>query len=73
MNLRLSRYQAQVTLLTSLLRPQYGSALEIGTVDGMQGREKDAVIISLVRSNDKVCQSHTAYPRLLRSYIRSVR
>ncbi|KAK0498765.1 P-loop containing nucleoside triphosphate hydrolase protein [Armillaria luteobubalina] len=46
-------YQAQVTLLTSLLRPQYGSALEIGTVDGMQGREKDAVIISLVRSNDK--------------------
>ncbi|KAG2130091.1 AAA domain-containing protein [Suillus cothurnatus] len=31
-------YQAQVTLLTSLLRP---------------GREKDAVIISLVRSNDK--------------------
>ncbi|KAK0469147.1 P-loop containing nucleoside triphosphate hydrolase protein, partial [Desarmillaria tabescens] len=46
-------YQAQVTLLTSLLRPQYGTALEIGTVDGMQGREKDAVIISLVRSNDK--------------------
>ncbi|KAH7925357.1 P-loop containing nucleoside triphosphate hydrolase protein [Leucogyrophana mollusca] len=46
-------YQAQVTLLTSLLRPTYGPQLEIGTVDGMQGREKDAVIISLVRSNDK--------------------
>ncbi|KAG9307960.1 p-loop containing nucleoside triphosphate hydrolase protein [Chiua virens] len=45
---------AQVTLLSSLLRPEYGSELEIGTVDGMQGREKDAVIISLVRSNDKV-------------------
>ncbi|PPQ95376.1 hypothetical protein CVT26_008221 [Gymnopilus dilepis] len=45
-------YQAQVTLLTSLLRPKHGPALEIGTVDGMQGREKEAVIISLVRSNN---------------------
>ncbi|KAF9011905.1 P-loop containing nucleoside triphosphate hydrolase protein [Cyathus striatus] len=45
-------YQAQVTLLTSLLRAKYGPSLEIGTVDGMQGREKEAVIISLVRSND---------------------
>jgi hypothetical protein len=50
----LDRYQAQVTLLSSLLRHEYGPELEIGTVDGMQGREKDAVIISLVRSNDKV-------------------
>ncbi|KAJ6590950.1 P-loop containing nucleoside triphosphate hydrolase protein [Mycena vulgaris] len=48
----ISPYQAQVTLLTSLIRPQYGPGLEIGTVDGMQGREKDAVIISLVRSNE---------------------
>ncbi|KAI0249793.1 P-loop containing nucleoside triphosphate hydrolase protein [Lactifluus subvellereus] len=46
-------YQAQVALLTSLLRPLHGPGLEIGTVDGMQGREKEAVIISLVRSNDK--------------------
>ncbi|GJE86304.1 P-loop containing nucleoside triphosphate hydrolase [Phanerochaete sordida] len=46
-------YQAQVSLLTSMLRPTYGPDLEIGTVDGMQGREKDTVIISLVRSNDK--------------------
>ncbi|KAF7293044.1 AAA domain-containing protein [Mycena indigotica] len=48
----ISPYQAQVTLLTSLIRPQYGAELEIGTVDGMQGREKEAVVISLVRSND---------------------
>lgn len=26
----------------------------MGTVDGMQGREKEAVVISLVRSNEKV-------------------
>ena len=51
---RLYRYQAQVTPLTSLLPPKYGLALEIGTVDGMQGREKEAVIISLVRSNNTV-------------------
>ncbi|TCD62127.1 hypothetical protein EIP91_007302 [Steccherinum ochraceum] len=46
-------YSAQVTLLTSIIRPIYGVDLEIGTVDSMQGREKDTVIISLVRSNDK--------------------
>lgn len=45
-------YQAQVTLLVSMLRPTYPE-LEIGTVDGMQGREKEAIILSLVRSNDK--------------------
>jgi DNA polymerase alpha-associated DNA helicase A len=50
----LTPYQAQVTLLNSLLRPKHGQALEIGTVDGMQGREKEAVVISLVRSNDMV-------------------
>ncbi|KAH9916918.1 AAA domain-containing protein [Fomitopsis serialis] len=46
-------YQAQVALLASTLRPVYGLDLEIGTVDGMQGREKETVIISLVRSNEK--------------------
>lgn len=46
-------YQAQVTLLASILRPAFGEDIEIGTVDGMQGREKEAVIISLVRSNDQ--------------------
>jgi DNA polymerase alpha-associated DNA helicase A len=45
-------YQAQVTLISSLLRPSMPE-LEIGTVDGMQGREKEAIVLSLVRSNDK--------------------
>lgn len=59
-----NRYQAQVALLSSRLRSLYGHELEIGTVDGMQGREKEAVVISLVRSNDKVLinNSYRAFP-----------
>eukprot|EP00899_Mesostigma_viride_P028330 jgi/Mesvir1/8682/Mv26108-RA.1 len=30
-----------------------GDAVEISTVDGFQGREKEAIVISMVRSNDK--------------------
>lgn len=41
-------YAAQVRLLRELLSDD---TLEINTVDGFQGREKEAVIISLVRSN----------------------
>lgn len=43
-------YNAQV----QLLRERFGSSeLEIGTVDGLQGREKEAVVVSLVRSNER--------------------
>ena len=43
-------YAAQVRLLREQL-PRDG--LEIDTVDGFQGREKEVVVISLVRSNSK--------------------
>ena len=43
-------YAAQVRLL----RNQFdGSDPEIGTVDGFQGREKEAILITLVRSNNE--------------------
>jgi ATP-dependent RNA/DNA helicase IGHMBP2 len=41
-------YAAQVRLLRELLR---GAGVEIDSVDGFQGREKEAVVISFVRSN----------------------
>ena len=43
-------YSAQVRLLREQLRDE---GLEIDSVDGFQGREKEAVVISLVRSNTR--------------------
>ncbi len=43
-------YAAQVRLLRSRLNLE---GIEIDTVDGFQGREKEAVVISLVRSNER--------------------
>ena len=48
----LSPYLAQIGLLRDALLSDY-PALEIGTIDCMQGRECDAIIISLVRSNEQ--------------------
>lgn len=41
-------YTAQVRALRELVN---NDAVEVGSIDGFQGREKEAVIISLVRSN----------------------
>ena len=41
-------YSAQVRLLREMLREE---GVEIDSVDGFQGREKEAIVISLVRSN----------------------
>ncbi|KAF1359627.1 DNA-binding protein SMUBP-2 [Lizonia empirigonia] len=45
-------YNAQVALLAGMLKEKY-PALELGSVDGFQGREKEAVIVSTVRSNSE--------------------
>ena len=54
----ISPHNAQVERLREELREEMGAAaeaggggLEVGTVDGFQGREKEAIIISAVRSN----------------------
>ena len=44
-------YWAQVLVLREALAPEVRAGLEVGTVDGFQGREKEAVVVDLVRSN----------------------
>jgi ATP-dependent RNA/DNA helicase IGHMBP2 len=48
----ISPYDAQVQRLRQLLAHHLDVGLEVDTVDGFQGREKEAVVVSLVRSND---------------------
>ncbi|MGM0574273.1 MAG: AAA domain-containing protein [Myxococcota bacterium] len=45
-------YHAQARRLRHLLSDAVRAGLEVGTVDGFQGREKEAVVVDLVRSND---------------------
>src|SRR4029078_7854111 len=48
----IAAYSAQARPLRELLRAERAAGLEIDTVDGFQGREKEAVVVDLVRSND---------------------
>lgn len=43
-------YNAQLAVLGQILKEKY-PGMEMGSVDGFQGREKEAVVVSLVRSN----------------------
>jgi ATP-dependent RNA/DNA helicase IGHMBP2 len=48
----ISPYDAQVQRLRALLAAEVEAGLEVDTVDGFQGREKEAVVVSLVRANE---------------------
>jgi len=56
-------YSAQVALLKQLLASRDLRDVEVSTVDGFQGREKEAIVISMVRSNENNNVGFLADPR----------
>jgi DNA polymerase alpha-associated DNA helicase A len=49
----LTPYSKQVALIKSLIAEKGLPPIDVSTVDGIQGREKESIIISMVRSNSK--------------------
>lgn len=48
----ISPYSAQVSLLKKHVASRFDNRIEIATIDGFQGREKEVILVSLVRLND---------------------
>jgi superfamily I DNA and/or RNA helicase len=49
----LTPYSKQVSFIKSLINEANISIPDVSTVDGIQGREKECIIMSLVRSNSR--------------------
>lgn len=50
----ISPYSAQVAVLKKAIQREMEiTGVEVSTIDGFQGREKEAIVVSLVRSNDE--------------------
>lgn len=49
----IAAYDAQVRRLRQLLAPERAQGVAVGTVDGFQGQEREAIVVDLVRSNDR--------------------
>jgi ATP-dependent RNA/DNA helicase IGHMBP2 len=48
----ITAYDAQVGLLRGQLADLVSAGLDVSSIDGFQGREKEAIVLDLVRSND---------------------
>ena len=47
----ISPYRTQLSIIRHRLGPSASAAIEVHTVDKFQGRDKDCILLSLVRSN----------------------
>lgn len=61
----LTPYRGQVMLLRSMVQKKYAGRMTVGSIDAMQGLEAEAVVLSLVRSNERRATGFTSDPRRL--------